>query len=72
MNLKAGKIWLESGNTEDAIFEWEVGSTVDISTNDGLLVMRIDPDDFIAISDAILAAIKREAEQRAKQLMKLP
>ena len=72
MNIKAGNIWLESGNIEDAIFQWEPGKTVDVVTNDDILILRIDPDDFIAISDAIVAAIKREAEQRAKKLMKLP
>lgn len=72
MNIKAGNIWMENGSIEDAIFQWEVGKTVDIVTNDDLLILRIDPNDFIAISDAIVAAIKREAEQRAKKLMKLP
>lgn len=64
MRIKAGMVWLESGDTEDAIFEWDSGSMVDICTEDEYLVVRIDPADFIAIADAIVAAQKRESEKQ--------
>lgn len=64
MRIKAGNIFLENRETEDAIFEWDSESTVDVVTADGCLVMRIDPAEFIAIADAIVAAQKREKENQ--------
>ena len=63
MTSKAGQIWLESGNTEDAVWEWEPGKTVNVSNSDEFLVLRIDPKDLIAIADHIIAEEKREHEK---------
>ena len=66
MTIKAGQVYLESKKTEDAIWEWEVGSMVDIVTEDEFLVLRIDPTDLIAITDHIIAEEKRNHEKNKK------
>lgn len=54
MELKAGKIFNED-DTEDAVFSYEEDQTVDICNTNGDLFLRIDPNDFIAIAEAIKA-----------------
>ena len=70
MRIKAGAIYLESGGMEDAVIEWDVGTCVDFSNEDGFLVLRISPEELLVIADHIVAEQKRnhDSESNTKEV----
>lgn len=57
-SLKINGLATDNGFT-DAIIEWEEFSTIEISDENECLVARFQPEDFLAVADAIAAYYKR-------------
>lgn len=58
MRIKAGTIFTKGHDEGDAVFEYEDDQTVDVCTDDGFLVLRIDPYDLLAVAAAVKASIE--------------
>lgn len=59
MRLKAGTIFLEDREPDDAVWDYEPHSLVTIS-HDEFVYVSIEPDDLIAVCEAIKERLIRE------------
>lgn len=58
---------LRGSKTPDATFEFTEDSCIDILDNEGYLVARFDPEDFLAVADAYIAFKKRTDEKKRSE-----
>jgi hypothetical protein len=56
----------EAGN-EDAVWEFEPCSLITVSTNDGFMVLSIDPEDFKCIYAAVMRMQLEEERRKLKR-----
>jgi hypothetical protein len=68
MILYINGLYHEDGTFQKAHINYENGQCIDISTEDGeVLILRMQPDDLLALADAVRGAMLREMEDKQKE-----